>query len=90
LLAVCFFPAAFTAVAMITPPHARNLAVAFSVPFGFVIGGGAIPTLIGALGDAGSFAIGFIATGALIASGAALALVLKLPDPVNSDRLSSS
>jgi NNP family nitrate/nitrite transporter-like MFS transporter len=83
LVAVCFFPAAFTAIAMITPHHARNLAVAFSVPFGFVIGGGAIPTLIGALGDAGSFASGFTVTGLLIASGAALALLLKLPDPVN-------
>ena len=54
---------------MITPPNARNLAVAFTVPFGFLIGGGAIPTLIGAMGDAGSFATGFMLTGALIASG---------------------
>jgi NNP family nitrate/nitrite transporter-like MFS transporter len=45
LLAVWFFPAAFAAIAMITPPNARNLAVAFSVPFGFLIGSGAIPTL---------------------------------------------
>ncbi|HMF51244.1 MAG TPA: MFS transporter, partial [Candidatus Saccharimonadales bacterium] len=33
LLAVWFFPAAFAAIAAITPAHARNLAVAFSVPF---------------------------------------------------------
>ncbi|MGH7783549.1 MAG: MFS transporter, partial [Candidatus Binatia bacterium] len=44
LLAVWFFPAAFAAIALITEPGARNLAVAFTVPFGFVIGGGAIPT----------------------------------------------
>jgi len=79
LLAVWFFPAAFAAIAMITPPNARNLAVAFSVPFGFLIGGGAIPTFIGAMGDAGSFATGFMLTGALIASGGVLALLLKLP-----------
>ena len=82
LLAVWFFPAAFAAIAMITPPNARNLAVACSVPFGFLIGGGAIPTVIGAMGDAGSFAAGFTITGALIAFGGALALLLKLPEPV--------
>ena len=82
LLAVWFFPAAFAAIAMITPPNARNLAVAFSVPFGFLIGSGAIPTFIGAMGDSGSFATGFVVTGALIASGGVLALLLRLPEPV--------
>ena len=80
LLAVWFFPAAFAAISMITPPSARNLAVSFSVPFGFLIGGGAIPTFIGAMGDAGSFATGFAITGALIGAGALLALLLRLPD----------
>lgn len=80
LVAVWFFPAAFAAIAMITPPNARNLAVSFSVPFGFLIGGGAIPTLIGAMGDAGSFAAGFTITGILISAGALLALLLRLPD----------
>jgi len=84
LLAVWFFPAAFAALAMITPPHARNLAVAFSVPFGFLIGGGAIPTLIGAMGDAGSFALGFTMTGALIAAGGGVALLLKLPETAHA------
>ena len=79
LLAVWFFPAAFAAIAAITPAHARNLAVAFSVPFGFLIGGGAIPTFIGAMGDAGSFATGLIVTGALITGGGLLALLLKFP-----------
>jgi NNP family nitrate/nitrite transporter-like MFS transporter len=80
LLAVWFFPAAFAAIAAITPPNARNLAVAFSVPVGFVIGGGAIPTFIGAMGDAGSFATGLVVTGALISFGGVLALLLKLPE----------
>jgi NNP family nitrate/nitrite transporter-like MFS transporter len=79
LLAVWFFPAAFAAIAAITPAHARNLAVAFSVPFGFLIGGGAIPTFIGAMGDAGSFATGLIITGALITGGGLLALLLRFP-----------
>jgi NNP family nitrate/nitrite transporter-like MFS transporter len=80
LVAVWFFPAAFAAIAAITPAHGRNLAVALSVPFGFVIGGGAIPTFIGVMGDAGSFATGLIVTGALITFGGVLALRLKLPD----------
>jgi len=79
LLAVWFFPAAFAAIAAITPAHARNLAVAFSVPLGFLIGGGAIPTFIGAMGDAGSFATGLIVTGMLIAGGGLLALLLRFP-----------
>lgn len=79
LLAVWFFPAAFAAIAAIAPANARNIAVAFSVPFGFLIGGGAIPTFIGAMGDAGSFAFGLIATGALIGAGGIIALFLKFP-----------
>ena len=78
-LAVCFFPAAFAALALITPAAARNFAVAFTIPFGYIIGGGAVPTFIGIMGDAGSFASGFIGTGALILCGAGLAMRLKLP-----------
>jgi NNP family nitrate/nitrite transporter-like MFS transporter len=79
LLAVWFFPAAFAALAEITQQDTRNLAIAFVVPFGSVIGAGAIPTFIGIMGDAGSFASGFVVTGALIACGGALALLLRLP-----------
>lgn len=79
LFAVWFFPAAFAALAVITPPDARNLAVAFTIPVGYVIGGGAIPTFIGFMGDAGLFAFGFVMTGSLILLGGLLALLLKLP-----------
>jgi len=81
LVAVWFFPAAFAAIAMITPPSARNLAVAFSVPVGYIIGGGAIPTFIGIMGDAGSFATGFVVTGLLIAAGGLLSIRLRVPAP---------
>ena len=76
LLAVWFFPAAFAALAATTPPGARNLAVAFTIPFGYLIGGGAIPTFIGIMGDAGSFAVGFMVTGSLILLGAVLSYQL--------------
>ena len=79
LLAVWFFPAAFVALAATTPPAARNLAVAFTIPCGYLIGGGVIPTFIGIMGDAESFACGFIVTGILILSGGTLALLLRLP-----------
>ena len=62
-LAVWFFPAGFAALAVIAPPQARNLAVGFTIPFGYLIGGGAIPTFIGMMGDAGLFALGFTITG---------------------------
>jgi MFS transporter, NNP family, nitrate/nitrite transporter len=79
LLGVWFFPAAFVALAATTPAAARNLAVAFTIPCGYLIGAGAIPTFIGVMGDAGSFARGFIMTGALILLGGTLALLLRLP-----------
>jgi NNP family nitrate/nitrite transporter-like MFS transporter len=79
LLAVWFFPAAFAALALATPPRARNLAVAFTIPCGYLIGGGIIPTFIGITGDAGSFAVGFVVTGTLILFGGVLALLLRLP-----------
>jgi NNP family nitrate/nitrite transporter-like MFS transporter len=81
LVAVWFFPAAFAALALITGPNARNLAVAFTVPFGFLLGGGAIPTFIGMMGDAGLFAMGFVVVGSLITCGGILAMVLHLPPP---------
>jgi NNP family nitrate/nitrite transporter-like MFS transporter len=80
LLAVWFFPAGFAALAMIMPPQARNLAVGFTVPFGFMIGGGVIPTFIGVMGDAGSFALGLIVSGVLILGAGIAALRLKLPE----------
>jgi NNP family nitrate/nitrite transporter-like MFS transporter len=78
-VAVWFFPAGFAALAVIAPAQTRNLAVGFTIPFGYVIGGGAIPTLIGVMGDAGSFATGFVTTGVLIFAAGILALLLQLP-----------
>lgn len=80
LLAVWFFPAGFAALAMITPPQARNLSVGFTVPFGYLIGGGAIPTFVGVMGDAGAFAFGLMATGVLIFGAGVAGLWLRLPD----------
>ena len=82
-LAVWFFPAGFAALAVLAPPQARNLAVGFTIPFGYLIGGGAIPTFIGVMGDAKLFSLGFMITGILITAAGIIALSLKLPDAGN-------
>lgn len=78
-LAVWFFPAGFAALAVIAPPQARNLAVGFTIPFGYLIGGGATPWFIGTMGDSHLFATGFAVTGILIFCAGLLALLLRLP-----------
>jgi len=77
MLAVCFFPAGFVALSNISSSGTRNLAVSLTVPLGFVIGGGAIPMIIGIMGDTGSFSSGIVFTGAFIFSGALISYFLK-------------
>lgn len=77
LLASCFFPAGFAALSMVVPATIRNVAVSFTIPFAFVIGGGLVPLLIGIAGDAGSFALGIVVVGALIFMGTFLTRLLK-------------
>ena len=78
--AVCFFPAAFAALASVGPPKARNIAVSFAVPIGFLMGGGTVPTVIGVIGDTHSFGLGISLTGCLILAGAFLTCLLKFSD----------
>jgi NNP family nitrate/nitrite transporter-like MFS transporter len=79
LLAVCFFPAGLAALSAIGPSHARNLAVSLSIPIAFLAGAGLTPTLIGIMGDAGSFAGGIVLVGGLILSGFIICLRLRVP-----------
>jgi NNP family nitrate/nitrite transporter-like MFS transporter len=78
MFAVCFFPAGFAALSRIGPPEARNVAVSLTVPIAFVIGAGAIPTGIGYMGDAGSFALGIVLAGGIILMGALLSTFVKI------------
>ncbi len=80
MAAVCFFPAGFAALARIGPPGARNIAVSLAVPLGFIIGGGAVPLLIGFMGDTASFSLGILIVGCCIAAGAVPAYLLALRD----------
>ena len=73
LFVVCFFPAAFKALALSVPAEMRNQVIAYTVPFGFLLGGGAAPLLLGMLGDAGLFEAAFIGLGCLMAAGSLIA-----------------
>jgi NNP family nitrate/nitrite transporter-like MFS transporter len=79
LLAVCFFPAAFAALSRLSSESTRNLAVSLTIPASFIVGGGAIPILIGAMGDAGVFSLGIIISGAIILSGGFLSAFINVP-----------
>lgn len=80
-LAVCFFPAGFAAIGRIAPPGARNIAVSMVTPFGFMLGAGATPALIGWASHLHSFRAGFLAVGALIVAGALMSRFLVLVRP---------
>jgi len=81
MVAVCFFPAGFAALGMVVPPSARNIAVSFTTPMAFMIGAGAVPTLIGVIGDMRSFGLGVSLVGGLILAGALLPRLLKFERP---------
>jgi NNP family nitrate/nitrite transporter-like MFS transporter len=78
MLALCFFPAGFAALAGIGPPQARNVAVSFSIAIAFLVGGGAIPAVIGLMGEEGSFALGFVLVGVLLVGGVVILRYLRL------------
>jgi NNP family nitrate/nitrite transporter-like MFS transporter len=80
LVAVCFFPAGFAAMSLITSPKLRNIAVALTVPMAFLFGGGLVPILIGFVGDMASFAVGISMIGGLIITGSILSGLLKFND----------
>ena len=65
MFATSFFPAGFAALSMITPHEIQNVTVSFTIPFSFLLGGGAIPTLIGFTGDLGSFGAGISIVGVI-------------------------
>lgn len=68
MVAVCFFPAGFTAISRIGPAGSRNVAISLAVPLGFILGGGVVPALIGWSGERISFSMGIIAVGIITLS----------------------
>jgi NNP family nitrate/nitrite transporter-like MFS transporter len=78
ILAVCFYPAGFSALSSISSPESRNVAVSLTIPIAFVLGGGAVPALIGTMADFGHFSLGISLSGVLILTGFFISLFLKL------------
>jgi NNP family nitrate/nitrite transporter-like MFS transporter len=79
-VAVCFFPAGLAALSLISPPGLRNIVVSLTAPLAFLIGGGAVPTLIGVIGDVSSFSVGIGLVGGLILTGALVSHYIKFHD----------
>ena len=79
MIAVCFPPAGLVALSLIGTHDSRNIAVSITIPFAFIIGGGILPILIGILGDAGAFGLGFVIVGAMISLTAILPRFLIFP-----------
>ena len=78
VLAVCFYPAGFSALSSISTPENRNVAISLTIPIAFVLGGGAVPALIGIMADLGYFSWGISLSGILIMTGFFLSFFLHL------------
>jgi NNP family nitrate/nitrite transporter-like MFS transporter len=78
ILAVCFYPAGFSALSSISTPENRNVAISLTIPIAFVLGGGAVPALIGIMADLGYFSLGISLSGVLIMTGFFFSFFLHL------------
>ncbi len=76
LLAVCFFPAGFAELSKLGSSQYGNLGVSLCLPLAFLIGGGLMPTLIGAVGDVYSISAGFLLVGSLMLFGGGCSLIV--------------
>ena len=77
MLASSFFPPGFAALSRIGGPQFKSIAVSLTMPVSFLLGGGAIPAMIGFIGEVRSFSIGFIILGGILFGGAILVRYLK-------------
>ncbi len=85
MLAVCFFPAGLAALSLVSTQKDRNIFVSLTVPLGFLMGGGAVPTLIGFIGDISTFGLGIMLVGAMIFGGTIITIFLKLDNSSERD-----
>jgi len=80
IVAVCFFPAALAALSMVSTAKERGITISLTIPISYLVGGGGAPTLIGFIGDAGSFGWGIALVGGCILIGTILTGHIKLQD----------
>jgi NNP family nitrate/nitrite transporter-like MFS transporter len=77
VLASSFFPPGFAALSRIGNTRFKSIAVSLTVPVSFLLGGGGVPAMVGAIGQVRSFSTGFIILGAMLLGGAVLVGYLK-------------
>lgn len=75
LSAVSFFPPALSSLSSLSSARLRNVIVSQTMSFGLLIGTGAIPAGIGALGERGLFSLGIVLLGAASVVGGAMLAV---------------
>ena len=75
-----FFTPGFVALSRMGTPSTKNVVVAFTVPVGYLLGGGVIPAGIGFVGEVGSFSLAFTILGGLLLGGFVLVRYLKFID----------
>ncbi len=78
VMVTCFFPAGLVALSRIGSKQFINVIVAMIIPISYLFGAGVVPSLLGILGENGSFAIGFNFLGAMVLLSSVLFLFLKL------------
>lgn len=72
---VAFFPAAFTSMTADFEDDIRNVAVSLIIPIALAFSIGVLPILLGKLGDAGRFGLGFTLLGVIVVSGTIIPLM---------------
>jgi NNP family nitrate/nitrite transporter-like MFS transporter len=77
MVAVCFFPSGFAVLSTLRPDNQATLVVSLCIPVAFLLGGGVLPVLIGAIGDYTSIGVGFMVTGTSMMAGALLAFFVS-------------
>jgi NNP family nitrate/nitrite transporter-like MFS transporter len=78
MLASSFFPPGFAVLSQIGESQFKSITVSLMMPVGFLVGGGAIPAMIGLIGQTSSFSTGFVILGGILLGGALLVGRLKL------------
>lgn len=79
-LAAGFFVPAYAILAGMVPSGFRNLIIVLIMPMAMILGGGALPTMLGAFGDAHSFWIGFILIGCLLTGSTVLLFMVQVSE----------
>jgi NNP family nitrate/nitrite transporter-like MFS transporter len=76
MVAVCFFPSGFAVLSTLMPDCKGALVISLCIPVAFLLGGGVLPVLIGAIGDYTSIGVGFMVTGTVMMAGALISFLV--------------